>query len=365
MMYTSIWPYETFKKVQVRLQDRDQIGQLICFVASPIHPAERWDPILDLIADVASSVADSVHTQIKCIRADSNPSTGVIHPEIWSQLRNADILVFDTSGQNGNVLIELGVASAIREKVHVIILREINDNERPLFDIQPFRRIEYDISIRGVQKLQRDLYEVMSSALGSLPFIPDGIPSIKYPFDCSLTRFHDNLNLYTPDLCHRRILNDCLEFGAPLTYKHSWMSLGNEVLSNVSVSADMKLVKDEPVLLRNVIPFMGIMVRGQSFWANYGLLFYIRKDGSVVLATPLNSAGAHEDRPLGVINDFDMKQFTHLTVKINDRNLTMMVQSEKFSLTLAELPDVFTRGRVFFIAGHCRVGIRKVRVERK
>jgi len=141
-------------------------------------------------------------------------------------------------------MLELGVAAAWRRKEHVIILRDKNDEKPRLFDINPPRHLEYEISFSGFQKLIRDLGVVVADVLASIPFQTPPRPSVALPFRASLTDGKDAPELYTEDITHRRMLSDCLEFGAPLNYRYSWMSLGDLRLSRVHVKAEIKVTLD-------------------------------------------------------------------------------------------------------------------------
>src|SRR5262245_14288188 len=131
-MASSVWPHDAFLTPKHSIAD---IGTITCFVASPYEPRKRWDDLYNLILTVANRVGPEHGVFIKCYRADDIASAGIIHPEIWNALRNADFLILDVTGQNGNVMLELGIASAWRRKEHVIILREHSDSMPHLFDI--------------------------------------------------------------------------------------------------------------------------------------------------------------------------------------------------------------------------------------
>ncbi|MBC8521298.1 MAG: hypothetical protein H8D26_04825 [Methanomicrobia archaeon] len=125
-----------------------------------------------------------------------------------------------------------------------IILRDKNDEKQHLFDINPARHLEYEISFSGMQKLMRDLGKVVAKVLATIPFQTPHRHSVVLPFSASLTDGKDAPELYTEDFTHRRMLSDCLEFGAPLNYRYSWMSLGDLILSRVHIKAEIKMTLD-------------------------------------------------------------------------------------------------------------------------
>jgi hypothetical protein len=366
-MSTSIWPYDTFLTPKPPIKLRDYFDDPItCFVATPFEPRERWDDLLRLIQTVANQVGSRHGVSIECYRADSITSSGMVHPEIWESLRTADFTIFDVSGENGNVMLELGVASAWRRKEHVIILRDKADERPHLFDINPARHIEYSISFAGLSKLATELEIVMLKMLATIPFEDPHPPSIDLPFRALLSDGVDAPELYTEDITHRRLLDDCLEFGAPLSYRHSWMSLGDLSLARVHVKADMKLTLPAPRENPND-PFVGVMVRGQSYFANWGHLILVRPDGKVYLTVREDDTGKHHDELLGEIFGFDIRAFTNFDIVVDDSVISVKVSQREnlveVSKNLSELPYVFSAGRVIFIAGLCRVGIRNIEID--
>ncbi len=113
-MALSIWPHDTAIEPDLALKP---FGKLTCFVASPFQPTERFDDLFDLVRSVCEEIRVALQLEeFQCLRSDSIASAGVIHPEIWQQLKSADVIVADVSGQNGNVLLELGVAAGWRRK---------------------------------------------------------------------------------------------------------------------------------------------------------------------------------------------------------------------------------------------------------
>ncbi len=359
-MSSSVWPYDTFVEPAPPI-DNKNIGSITCFVASPVEPKGRWDDLFDLIKDLTAELGKLNGVNIQCYRADHISSSGVIHSEIWKALRTADFIICDVSEQNGNVMLELGIAAACRRKEQVIILRDKNDEKPRLFDIMPARHIEYEISFSGFKKLIYDLNIVISDVLATIPFQEPQSRSITLPFSASLDNGKDFPELYTEDFTHRLMLSDCLEFGAPFHYRYSWMSVGDLKLSKVHVKAEMRMTLSNP----NVRPFMGVMIRGQNFFANNGNLIHVTPDGMVYLTVREVDSDKHRDEKIDKISDFNMCHFTSFDIAIDDVFITIKVNNiHPFKKKLSEIPQhLFTAGRVFFIAGHCRVGIRKIAVE--
>jgi len=362
-MPSSIWPFDTLRELPP-LRDDTAITSITCFVASPFKPTERWDDLLALIKHVARLIAADLRIPINCQRADEISSAGFIQAEIWQAIRDADIIICDVTGQNGNVMMELGVAATIRRKESIIILRETDDERPHLFDISPARHIEYCRSFEGYQKLVRDLGNAMAHCLATIPFTPLPPRIVPLPFEARLDDGRDRPELYTPDITHRCVLVDCLEFGAPLRYRWSWMSLGDLTVPNVRVRAEMTM---RPPIGHPDF-FMGVMVRGQSFFANYGYLTVVRENGNVTMSYPKDDSLAAREDVLGNLGPVSLGQFSSFDVAIDDHALHVKVtsgdQSVEARRSVADLPYLFTTGRVVFIAAFCRAGIRDIAIER-
>lgn len=355
-MPTSVWPFDTYKTTKTPIPQR-QPGSFTCFLICPFQPESRWDDFFELVKAVTTQVGMGVGVQINCVRADSLATAGVIHSEIWESIRQSDFIICDVTGQNGNVMFELGIASAWREKEQVIIVRDHADDKPRLFDIHPARHLEYDLSFSGMQKLMADLGKVLTEAFSAVPYEATAQQPVKLPFRANLENGVDSSGLYTEAVTHRRMLPDCLEFGSPFVYRHSWMSVGDLSLSKVTVSADLKLTLEHP---KNE-SFLGLMVRGQSFYANLGHLVLVRKDGTVyVTVTEMDMQ--HHDELLGQLPNFDIHEFTHFKVSIDDSAISIDVGSLSAKKPLTQFPHVFSGGRVLFIAGLCRLGVRRVSV---
>lgn len=147
-----------------------KLGEVTVFVLSPFEPKDEFDQILQLIKDICKELSEVLNIQIHCERSDKIASPGIIHSEIWERIRNSDILIFDLTGQNGNVLIELGVAAAWREKKQVILIKEPFPGEPRLFNIAPARYIEYERTYTGYKNLKMQLKTAFARSLSALPF---------------------------------------------------------------------------------------------------------------------------------------------------------------------------------------------------
>jgi len=360
-MTKSIWPNDTYPELQVKVDDKS-LSSLTCFVISPIGKnKERWDDLLLLIRNVCNIVSKQFQVNIEVIRADEITSAGIIHPEIWNKIALSDILIADVTGQNGNVLLELGVASAWRKKEQVIILKEFNPEEGHLFDINPARHVEYTNTFSGYQKLTSDLRELIIQAISSSPFKPTEKINIKLPYSASFENYQTHPELFTPDIVHRVSKNDSLEFGSLHVYQHSWMSIGNLNIRNVRVKAKVRFS-----LVKNNLPWIGIMIRSQHYFANYGHLVYINAEGVITRTVPEETLGDYSNEEIGRLETFSNDPFEYMdfTVEFDEVSLRVKIDSFHKEFPVHEMPHAFYSGRILIIPAYCRMDLQSIEVSK-
>ena len=118
-MQTSVWPLDVITRPVP--PDRDSLNHLRCFLICPFSPKDRFDDLYTLLNNACSNVGERISCTVECIRADKITSAGVIHSEIWAHIAQADVIVADVSGLNGNVMLELGVADKARRGAAVTL----------------------------------------------------------------------------------------------------------------------------------------------------------------------------------------------------------------------------------------------------
>lgn len=357
---TSIWPFDTLN--DLRTPERTSPDYLECFLISPFAPQDRFDDLYNLVQDACKAVGDQLQCQLKCERADKIGTPGVIHSDIWFHIKTADVVIVDVSGLNGNVMIELGVAGACRKKEHVIILKEDNPNEKFLFDIGPARHILYRRTWDGLKELSRKLVDALLISLVSAPFETKPRTSVNLPLNVDFTKAKDVDWLVGPSITHRRLTADYLEFGSLFVFRNSWLNVANLELSNFEITAEMKFSQ-----LRSVPGWIGISVRNQNFFANYGHLLYLASNGDVVATVPENDIGGYHGEPIGTIPHFDpMKpDFYEFRIEAGQLTISMSVNGVGREFRIAEMPFVFPSGRILFQTYLARAGIRRIEIREK
>ena len=136
-----------------------------CFVIMPIsdmdgYASRHFGRVYEHIIKPACEIAG-----FKPIRADDIMSTNYIALDIIKNIIECDMAVCDLSSRNPNVLYELGIRQAFN--LPVTLLKDVKTKR--VFDIQGFRDIEYDESLRidTVETTTQDLSEVIKNTYES------------------------------------------------------------------------------------------------------------------------------------------------------------------------------------------------------
>ncbi len=113
------------------------------------------------------SIRPTLRDDLGCIveNADELHTTNQIIEDIFSQIRNADFLVADTTGKNPNVFYELGYAHALGKKV-ILLAQDAKDLP---FDVKGLRHIIYRSESHATLKshLKQTAKVIVDSLFGS------------------------------------------------------------------------------------------------------------------------------------------------------------------------------------------------------
>jgi len=108
------------------------------FVLMPFK--EHFDEVHQVVVDAVTDLRnDDFGFQLEVFRADDIADPGRISEQVISAISNADVIVADITGSNGNVMYELGYAHAL-DKPAVLLNQKDYD---PPFDVREFRQIYY------------------------------------------------------------------------------------------------------------------------------------------------------------------------------------------------------------------------------
>lgn len=356
-MSQSVWPFDHAHepgfaaKTEQAAADLDVID---VFIICPSKPSEHFDDLLALMRSICGQIKDHYGVTLRCNRALDIRSAGLIHPEIWQAIRSADIVLADLTGLNGNVLYELGVAAAWHRKEHIIVIRERPPEgqtpttvtpEQWLFDIQPVRHIQYVRTHAGFARLANELADLLLKAVAAAPFELVEERPMEFPQHFDFTGSVEPPGLLMPSPAHRRqLVGRYLEFGSLHSFPHCWASVGNLQVRNVEVKARLGFSKfgRPPVDM----PWFGLMLRSQSFWANHGHLVHVRRDGSVRVTLEVD--GEHTDELIGQLEPFTpgASGLVDVSSTIDSEGWRVSVGSVTWHKPVHELPFVFNQGRI-------------------
>lgn len=144
----------------------------VCFVIAPFRePFESYHRQILIPAIEAAG--------LRPIRGDDIHRPGSIVNQIWEELCGASVCVAELTGQNANVMYELGLAHAIGKPVAQIV-QSMDDVP---FDLRHLRTIVYDTQkVRWDEQLSRDV----ERTLGEIQAEPAS--SLALPYDPVATR---------------------------------------------------------------------------------------------------------------------------------------------------------------------------------
>ena len=132
-----------------------------CFVIMPIsdredYPTGHFGRVYDHLIKPACELAD-----FRPIRADDVMTTNYIALDIIKKILESEMALCDLSSRNPNVFYELGIRQAFN--LPVTLIKDIKTKR--VFDIQGFRDIEYDESLRidNVENTIQDLSELLKN----------------------------------------------------------------------------------------------------------------------------------------------------------------------------------------------------------
>jgi len=358
-MTQSVWPFD--HALEDSYGADKPLGDLWCFVICPAKPPAYWDDLFNVINSICTQLGSHLGVAFRCRRAVDIVSAGIIHPEIWRDIHAADLVIADITGCNGNVMFELGVAAAWLDKEKVIIIREDRPDEPRLFDINPARQIDYTRSPSGFQDLANRLFLLIQDGIARAPFQQPPKVNLSLPAVFDLTKASDGKPLWGMPGAHRRILaGDGLEFGSLYNFRYSWLSVGNAIVRNVRVVGEFRF--SSPLPNPPYPPWMGVMLRSQGYLASSGHLALLRANG--VAAITQESAGKHEDVDVGKIPGFQpaASGFVPFDIAIDEEAWTIQIGTVTHVRRVADLPHVFSEGRIIIEGQFCWACLRRLEV---
>jgi len=136
------------RKVPSHFTGVEEIPSLV-FVAMPFR--EELEPTFQLIREAGQAAG------LQVLRADQIAAPGRITDQVAGAIGRAGLIVADITGQNPNVLFEVGMATSLEKPVIVIS----QDRDFVPFDIAHQRIIFYENTIDGGHALREQLLKAM------------------------------------------------------------------------------------------------------------------------------------------------------------------------------------------------------------
>jgi hypothetical protein len=357
MNKTAVWPYDIVK--ESKIYAREDPNQLRCFLICPFKPKDIFDDLYGVVQNVCFKVGQTNSCKIICIRADKISSAGVIPTEIWDEILSADFIIADVTGINGNVMLELGVTSACREKDNVIIIKEDIQEDPILFDIGSARHIIYNRTYSGYNKLISDLYLAIVKCITVAPYNGNYKDQLQFPLEFDSKNGFDQNWLICPSMLHRKLTSSYLEFGSLFVFRNSWLSIANLEFKNFELVVEMQFTN---LRESNDQSWIGISVRNNGVFANFGHLLYLNNRGELRRTVPQDEIH-YEDEKIGVFKNFNLKEIYRFKIIVNDEYMSMYINEIGNDYTIANMPFVYSSGKILFQTFNARVGVSKIELK--
>jgi len=346
---TGIWPYDL--KNSEPFLPPDPLRPFRCLLLMPFRP--QFAPVAELVRAWVTEAAEELFTQYglqlpKIERLDWIKSSGAIQHQLWRELVAADLVFCDVTDYNPNVMFEAGVAAGWKPIHKVVFLRSKSFEPSQPFDIAPFRYIEYDLSDKGVPEFKQAVRLVTQDAIVPFPDEQIVAPEIGLPLSLDFSSGLDDLRLYTPPYCHRRIAAGAFQFGSLFSYPHSWASVGNSHLQSVDLRFRARFAVTTSTSPECKI---GVALRSQHFYANFGHVLVLASDGSILVTEPNNDPPAYYSNiRVREATAIDTSAFHDFRVVFNDTELLVQVDDFSRSFPVGDMKRVFGPGLIRFHA---------------
>lgn len=153
------------------MQDQELGAGKTCFVVTPIGSAlaplgtdgrDSYERALEMWSRVFSPACEAFGLQV--VRADKIADPGELPDQIFTYLRDAEVVIADVSGGNPNVMYELG----LRHSKHAVTV-QIGEYGRLPFDLQSIRTIQFKRDEMGLIDARNSLVEALRAGLQSGP----------------------------------------------------------------------------------------------------------------------------------------------------------------------------------------------------
>jgi hypothetical protein len=341
---SDIWPYDV--KVSQSIAAVNALRPFKCVMLMPFEP--RFDQVAVIIREAVSQTIQQLAAMFgpeppRIERLDWVTSAGVIQQEIWEKILEADLIFCDVTGYNPNVLFESGVAAAWKNLGQVVFIKDHFFKQQSAFDIAPLRYTEYELTSNGLPRFQEQIIQLTRAALIAFPDLQGTAPTIHLPFEVDFKDSRDDLRIYTPPFAHRRVVDGTLEFGSILFFPYSWATIGQEKFLNFELEFSARFSNPQPPN----DTWIGVGLRSQHFFANFSHIFYLRRDGFIIITEPNEQPpNFYEDVVLRQATPIDLSAEHRFRVEFEESKLVVELDDFSHRFEVAHMPKVFGPGLI-------------------
>jgi hypothetical protein len=353
---SDVWPLDVRRRIDGA--PRDEIRAFKCLLLMPFE--NSFDSIAQLLKEIVEEVNEKFRMPLPEInRLDWVTSSNVIQSEIWQEILLADLVFCDITGLNPNVMFELGVSAAWKDKQHVVLIKNRNVAQRSAFDIAPIRYTEYDLAYPGVDQFRAKARRLVEEALIAFPDgLGEALP-LQFPLEIDFSNGRDDPRIYTPPFAHRRVMDGCLEFGSLFSYANSWASIGREKIRFFRLSFTAKFSHpSQPA------PKIGVALRSHHYFANYGHNISLMGDGSIWITKPNEIADTfYEDERLREPNAIDLQALFDFTAEWTESHYSFSVDGFNYRIPVSDMQKQLDAGLIRFHSARSWMAISRIHLE--
>jgi len=292
-------------------------------------------------------------------RLDWVTFSGAIQQQIWQKIFEADLVFCDITSYNPNVMFEGGVCAAWKDVAQVVFIKDHSFNIEAPFDIKPMRYTEYELTYSGMKRFQEKLSSLTRDAVVGFPDRDGATPSIASPFVKDFADNRDDIAIYTAPFAHRRVADGALEFGSLWAYSNSWATIGKEKFHTFELEFLARFINPIP----DVSSFIGVGLRSQHWYANYGHVLYLNREGRIIITEPNEEPPAfYRDHVLREGTAINLTTYHEFRVRFDETRLSVQVDDFRMVFELAKMKKVFGPGLIRFQSFKTWMAIRRLRL---
>lgn len=356
---SDIWPQSVFRATSV--QPDETFRAFRCVLLMPFS-GRRFDVLAETLEQIVrkhvSAYLPGAHLGEAVVeRLDWVTSAGAIQHQLWERIATADVVFCDITGQNPNVMFEAGVCAAWKEISQVIFLRDEFYRPDPPFDIAPFRYATYRMTSDGMPAFQQTVARLLQDVFVGFPDRLGSAPSTGLPVKMDFSDNRDDQRLYTPPFAHRRVREGRFEFGSLWSFPQSWATIGKTRLSTFALAFSATFAKTHPDKENG---YIGVSVRSQNYYAGFGHIVYLNRDGSITMAQPSETSEGFTNILLRGPHPIDVSAEHPFEITFSESALAIRIDECSSMFPIADMPKVLGPGLIRFQSHVCWMAISRL-----